>query len=421
MRWTSSLVARMGQALFLLIATTLGGAAQQAESDSQLVNAVSFAQGAVLLDYTSEFGNRQSPEWLALGLIDGTTELGWSSKQQAPFPHIFTFELSRLFELEAFEFDNRDSDEPEYPGISALDVQVLVSVESRDGPFVEVADAQLKAGDLTKLSLDEASPGRWIKLVVKSNGGHPEFTELMEFRAFGKPSSSGEFRSRATSGTYSTNWDMFYLQIEDGKLTGCYDHDEGVFDGSLTGQFLSIEWRETGPQIGKAVMAMTEDGSYFNGFWYEGGELRGTWHGPKVDDNRAPDCANRLKVSTRSQISQSLETSGRAVLYGLYFDFNSAVLKPESLRTLEELQIWVQENRGRILSVEGHTDSDGSDSFNLDLSQRRAQAVVEWLTTRGADPGTFNALGRGESTPVADNSTAQGKALNRRVEVHLRN
>ncbi len=335
MGWKSSLLISFCLAMVLPYGSAFGSDSHQTQDSGGVINAVAFEQGAVLLSYSSEFGTRDRPEWVALGLIDGKTKLGWSSKKLAPLPHEFTFELSRLYQLTAFEFDNRDSDEAKYPGISAAQVQVLVSIDSPDGPYIEAASGRLKPGGLTKISLVDAVPGRWIKMVILNNGGHPEYTELMEFRAFGSPSSDDALISRATSGAYDTNWDMFYLQIKDGKLSGCYDHDEGKFDGSLTGEFLSIEWRETGLQIGKAVLAVTENGSYFNGFWYENGQLKGTWHGPKITDNREPKCATDLKASNHSQISSALEESGRAVLYGLYFDYDSDVLKAESLATLK--------------------------------------------------------------------------------------
>lgn len=73
----------------------------------------------------------------------------------------------------------------------------------------------------------------------------------------------------------------------------------------------------------------------------------------------------------------------------------------------------------RSILVEGHTDSQGSDAHNLDLSQRRADAVRSFLTQRGYDPSRIRAVGIGESRPVGDNATAEGRANNRRVEIVL--
>ena len=69
--------------------------------------------------------------------------------------------------------------------------------------------------------------------------------------------------------------------------------------------------------------------------------------------------------------------------------------------------------------IEGHTDADGSDAYNQDLSSRRAASVVAWLTERGIAADRLGSDGRGEKEPVASNKTSDGKALNRRVEVSV--
>ena len=68
--------------------------------------------------------------------------------------------------------------------------------------------------------------------------------------------------------------------------------------------------------------------------------------------------------------------------------------------------------------VAGHTDSDGDDAYNKDLSQRRAQSVVDYLSSRGVENSNMIAKGFGEEQPVADNETTEGKAANRRVELN---
>ena len=71
------------------------------------------------------------------------------------------------------------------------------------------------------------------------------------------------------------------------------------------------------------------------------------------------------------------------------------------------------------LEVQGHTDDVGNDGANLDLSQRRAEAVVRWFTTHGVDAARLRAAGYGESRPVAENASDAGRAENRRVEFQL--
>lgn len=112
-----------------------------------------------------------------------------------------------------------------------------------------------------------------------------------------------------------------------------------------------------------------------------------------------------------------LITEGRLVSYGIYFDVNKDVVKPESYGTLKEIATALTENPGVRVKIIGHTDSDGADAANLDLSKRRAEAVKNELAKSfGIDASRFETEGAGESKPVAPNDTPVNKALNRRVE-----
>ncbi|MGD9811147.1 MAG: OmpA family protein, partial [Sphingobium sp.] len=71
------------------------------------------------------------------------------------------------------------------------------------------------------------------------------------------------------------------------------------------------------------------------------------------------------------------------------------------------------------IDIYGHTDSDGSDAYNQGLSQRRAQSVADYLSTHGVQSARMETRGFGETQPIADNATAEGKAQNRRVEIKI--
>ncbi len=105
------------------------------------------------------------------------------------------------------------------------------------------------------------------------------------------------------------------------------------------------------------------------------------------------------------------------VLEGVNFASGSAELLPESIDVLLELAFTLQENPTRRIEVRGHTDATGDAALNLDLSQRRAQAVRDKLIEMGIDPGRVTAVGYGQEFPIADNGTREGRARNRRVEV----
>ena len=110
--------------------------------------------------------------------------------------------------------------------------------------------------------------------------------------------------------------------------------------------------------------------------------------------------------------------TARIVLRGVNFKTDSDELTPESLSILDGVSSTLSQNPQIRVMVAGHTDSDGDDAYNKDLSQRRAQSVVDYLTSRGVEGNNMIAKGYGEEQPVADNDTPEGKAANRRVELN---
>jgi outer membrane protein OmpA-like peptidoglycan-associated protein len=99
----------------------------------------------------------------------------------------------------------------------------------------------------------------------------------------------------------------------------------------------------------------------------------------------------------------------------LLFDFDSAELRPESITELERVVKFMNDVPFATARIEGHTDSVGSDAYNLKLSDRRAKSVFDYLTSRGVDPARLTSVGYGEANPIAPNDTAEGRQLNRRV------
>ena len=101
------------------------------------------------------------------------------------------------------------------------------------------------------------------------------------------------------------------------------------------------------------------------------------------------------------------------------FDVDSAVIKTTFYSTLDRIasQIQARSSTARYTIV-GHTDSDASNEYNQDLSERRARAVASYLISKGVDAGQLSVLGLGETRPIASNATVEGKAQNRRVEIY---
>ncbi|MGE5497327.1 MAG: OmpA family protein, partial [Syntrophothermus sp.] len=112
-----------------------------------------------------------------------------------------------------------------------------------------------------------------------------------------------------------------------------------------------------------------------------------------------------------------LLTDGRLVTRGITFDVNSDKIKPESYGTLKEIAAVLKENPSVKVMIIGHTDSDGDETLNMELSKHRAAAVKFALSSEfGIDASRMSTDGKGESQPAVNNSSPEGKASNRRVE-----
>jgi outer membrane protein OmpA-like peptidoglycan-associated protein len=103
------------------------------------------------------------------------------------------------------------------------------------------------------------------------------------------------------------------------------------------------------------------------------------------------------------------------------FEFNKDQLLPNAYPVLNELAETMKRNPDKRWRIEGHTDAIGSDSYNMDLSRRRAQSVVNYLVSQGIKSSQLEVVPLGESQPVATNDTQEGRAMNRRVEIKLIN
>jgi outer membrane protein OmpA-like peptidoglycan-associated protein len=117
-------------------------------------------------------------------------------------------------------------------------------------------------------------------------------------------------------------------------------------------------------------------------------------------------------------LREQLDEAGRIVTHGILFDSGSDKIKGESYQTLKEIGQLLTDDPKLRLSIEGHTDSDGTDDYNLKLSQRRSESVRTYLIENyKVDGNRLESKGWGESKPIDTNNTPEGKANNRRVEL----
>ncbi len=119
------------------------------------------------------------------------------------------------------------------------------------------------------------------------------------------------------------------------------------------------------------------------------------------------------------QLHMKYEPSKVFTLDNVYFDVDKATIKPESYKQLDELVELMKLKKGMEIEIAGHTDNTGSKEHNMELSQRRAEAVKQYLVKKGISPKRIKATGYGDTQPIATNDTPEGRAKNRRIEVRI--
>lgn len=137
------------------------------------------------------------------------------------------------------------------------------------------------------------------------------------------------------------------------------------------------------------------------------------------------DAARREAEYLQSQLAElNAKTTERGIIVTLgdvLFETGRSELRGNSTANLSKLTAFLQRYPDRSVTIEGHTDSTGSDDSNMSLSQRRADAVRNYLLTQGVTSSRLSAYGKGESSPVGSNDSTSGRQLNRRVEVIITN
>lgn len=155
-----------------------------------------------------------------------------------------------------------------------------------------------------------------------------------------------------------------------------------------------------------------------------------TANAPGYDENSVPvdlpggqsghaDIQLHHHQETAAALEQSIAQTGTATIYGIHFDTGSSKLRADSLPALQAVLALIDSRAGSNWVISGHTDNQGSDNLNIPLSKARAASVITWLTAHGVAADRLEPQGFGATRPVADNTTANGRFLNRRVEVAL--
>ena len=139
----------------------------------------------------------------------------------------------------------------------------------------------------------------------------------------------------------------------------------------------------------------------------------------KAADAPAPAAAPAAAKPAPAPAPAPVASSKVTYAADAFFDFDKAVLKPEGKAKLDDLVSKVKDINLEVIIAVGHTDSVGSNAYNQRLSVRRAEAVKAYLVSKGIERNRIYTEGKGETQPVADNRTAEGRAKNRRVEIEV--
>ncbi|MCB9263085.1 MAG: OmpA family protein [Flavobacteriales bacterium] len=199
---------------------------------------------------------------------------------------------------------------------------------------------------------------------------------------------------------------LAYGMFKTGDATSISDGVKEIFPGgSVNGfgqgitPFIRVGYNLTGKNAG-AMVDMDSDND-----------------GVPDKDDKCPNTPKGVKV-TKSGCSEVAETV-MILAKNIYFETDSDVLKAESYESLDKVVKIMNDYPKSTLDIQGYTDNTGGADHNLDLSKRRAASVKAYLEGKGIAASRMTSNGFGEANPVATNNTAEGRALNRRVELHL--
>lgn len=305
--------------------------------------------------------------------------------------------------------------------IHVATVTVEGSASSPDDGFVELVTFQVDPDvfDADQEFAAAAQPAvRWLRVSLDGRGlvdpddyRGTSFTDLhgygdQESREAAPDEFTGIF---LTGGGGGDNGNRIQLRQDGALVVGCRQSGGAVgeLSGGIENGILKFLARDGIPSLfvrgDDGALLGVEVGRSFT-------RVVGTPGGNPID------CAP-LSGESENGVGQAIDACRTAVLYGVNFDVDSDQLRADADPALQEILTALEGRPDVSVTIEGHTDSDASDEYNLDLSNRRTASVRAWLIEHGVEAARLTATGKGESEPVASNDTAAGKAANRRVEI----
>lgn len=394
-------------------------AAEVIEAEVDRTDLLTFAQGAVPIGFSVEGPGSDVSSSRIMQVIDGN-----------PVPRIqvaeataetvieITFQLPGETTFDRFAVP--DIGEVPSAGTTFFRTIEVLGAPNADAPFTTLAAGELEThasrDEVTELTIIAAIPVRFVKLRL---GGGISIEQELSYFEFSELIGNGTQESVELVDGFTGIWDVLLPDIDrsvgfieltqsGSVVTGCFEDSDLV--GTVTGNIARLGGVDRNSGVTSSyIFGLTADDALQGVSSTNGGPfgfIRST-------------IAPADTVTPCSDVPQPEHPLAcGSVIHGINFDFNSATLRPDSDSVLQQLFEGLEADDAASIIVEGHTSTEGSDTYNRDLSERRAQAVVDDLVSRGLDPSRISALGKGESEPLIspDNDEA-ARSTNRRVEI----
>lgn len=387
------------------------GAPTQAESP----DLASFAYGARVVSQSPAESEPQ-PAWLLLDERPDTW-FGGTDEQRTNVSAIIELAAPAKIAQLGVAFDVDEIHAKDLPDGLTLEVSA-----SADGPWQLVVTHTPPAVKHTHLvAPDPAVTARYIRVTMPRR-----LAENYQGPLVGELIVHGTFTDTipplpSPVGTWNGGWLLptFELAEINGKLVGCFVDDGTPLSATTEGRTLTLRWKsEASTHIAMLVPDNKNWLAQVQTFTSQAGGDTGLSPVEKIDATPSP-CIAALKGESapKSEIETALEKGEKAIVYSILFDFDSDRIRPESKPILDEIAKILERHPDWKLDIAGHTDSVGSDTYNLTLSERRAKSTITALIERGIAADRLSAQGLGEGAPLVSNDTAPGRAQNRRVEL----
>ena len=394
-------------------AQSRGAAGSASAPAPERIDYLTFAQGAVPIRIDGAGAKLGANYESAIRIIDGNPQgftLTARPFEQEAGDTVFVYELPAPTNFDRFAVPNV-LETPSPTQTFTKQIEILGSAQSATEGFTLLASATLQThktrGEVTEIAVTAKRPVRWIQ--IRLVGGIAVMRPQMFFE-FSEIIGNGTQEVARPVNHFNGGWRTMGLRLqlkqEGAVVSGCYDR-AGDLTGTVTGNIL----RATGVNrsdktLSTFILSLADDGS-----------VRGV-----RSDNGSPFYYYTVETAPPGTVFECGQPAPPtlgcgSIIHGINFDFDSAVIRPESNDVLAALHKGLAADARSRVVIEGHTSSEGTEDYNLRLSERRAQAVVADLVTRGLAVSRLAAAGLGESRPIATNNDESGRSLNRRVEV----